>query len=52
MSYVIYTSYKGRSKEETDTADTRKEAEFLVGEYRMAFGSTFTVWYEEADEVS
>ena len=37
-----------QGKEELDTAETRKEAQRLVGEYIMAFGPGWTVWLEKA----
>ncbi len=33
--------------EELDTADTLKEAKFLVGEYKMAYGAGWTIWYKK-----
>jgi hypothetical protein len=33
--------------EEIDTAETLKEAEYLVAEYALAFGKDFTVYYEK-----
>ena len=51
-SYVIYSAYKNLEKEEIDTSDSRREAEYLTSEYRMAFGSTFTMWYEEVNYTS
>jgi len=30
--------------ETIDTADTRQEAEYLVAEYRMAYGSEFSIY--------
>lgn len=44
--YKIMGKYKGRI-EEIDTADDHKEAEFLLGEYRMAFGPDWTLWVQE-----
>lgn len=48
-SFVIYGTYKGRT-EELDTAETEKEAEYLTGEYRMAFGAEWSVYSEEKEE--
>lgn len=36
--------------EEIDTAETREEADYLLGEYRLAFGNDFTIWTEEKGE--
>jgi hypothetical protein len=33
-------------KEIIDTAANKKEAEFMVYEYQLAFGSDFTITYE------
>jgi len=33
-------------KEEIDTAATRKEAQTLVSEYRMAYGPGWTIWFK------
>ena len=46
MAYRIMGSYRGRA-EEVDTADSEKEANRLLGEYRMAFGAGWTLWVEE-----
>lgn len=38
----------GKSKfgtEEIDTADDLESAKYLVGEYRIAFGAGWTIWY-------
>ena len=37
--YYIYYKYRSMAWEEIDSADSRKEAEFLLSEYRMAYGS-------------
>ena len=34
--------------EEIDTADEWSEAIYMVDEYRMAFGSDWEIWVEEA----
>jgi hypothetical protein len=41
--YRIMGSYQGRT-EEIDTAETRKEANRLAAEYRMAFGAGWSIW--------
>lgn len=45
----IMGRYRGRT-EELDTADTEKEAETLVSEYRMAFGFDWSIWTEGSEE--
>lgn len=37
--YVIYGKYKNEPWEELDTAETASERDYLLGEYRMAFGA-------------
>lgn len=38
----ILGTYRGNT-EEIDTADTRREAKYLQGEYQLAYGSEWTV---------
>jgi hypothetical protein len=45
MQYTIFAQYKGNTPEEIETAETLEQAETLVGEYSMAFGQDFLVWY-------
>jgi hypothetical protein len=40
--YKIMGTYQGNT-EEIDEADTRKEALYLLGEYRLAFGSEWVL---------
>jgi len=44
--YRIMGKYRNRS-EEIDCTDTEKEANYLVSEYQMAYGSDWVVWVEE-----
>jgi hypothetical protein len=32
--------------EEVDTAETRHEADYMLGEYRLAFGPGWVLWIE------
>ncbi len=41
MEYLIIGTYQGET-EEVDSADTKEEAQYLLGEYRLAFGPD---WY-------
>lgn len=51
--FKIMGSYKGREAEELDTASTPQEAQYLKGEYVMAYGQDFKVWIEdESGEVN
>lgn len=45
-AYKITGRYRGRA-EELDTADTLKEAETLVSEYRMAFGPEWSISFAQ-----
>lgn len=45
-AYTIFGSYQGSSKEAIDTADDEKTAEYLVGEYKLAYGSNWNIWHE------
>jgi hypothetical protein len=47
--FKIMGSYKGREAEELDSAQDMKEAEYLKGEYAMAYGQDFKVWIENED---
>ena len=39
--------WNNNNVEEIDTADTKEEAEYLLGEYKMAFGlSCSRIWIE------
>lgn len=43
--YRIMGKYKGQT-EEIDTAETEKEAQYLQGEYQLAYGAQWQVWIE------
>jgi hypothetical protein len=45
--YTIYGRYRGKT-EEIDTADDLSSAEHLVGEYKLAYGNEWEIWYEDA----
>jgi hypothetical protein len=45
--YTIYGKYRGKT-EEIDTAEDLQSAEYLVGEYGLAYGNKWEVWYEDA----
>ncbi len=45
--YKIMGSYKGRNAEVLDTASTPQEAQYLKGEYIMAYGQDFKIWIED-----
>jgi hypothetical protein len=41
--YVILGYYRG-GEEEIDTAETKTETQYLLKEYRLAYGSEWTIW--------
>ena len=41
--YIIFGRYNGET-EEVDQASTKQEAEYLVQEYRLAFGPGWQIW--------
>lgn len=47
--YRIIGKYQA-SSEEIDTAKDLKEAEYLVGEYQMAYGKEWSVWHEPIND--
>jgi hypothetical protein len=46
-AYTIVGVYNGKS-EVIDSADTEKEAEYLVREYRMAYGQSWRIYWHAA----
>lgn len=45
--FKVMGCLKGAEEELIDRADTKREAEYLVREYRIAFGSDWRIWSEE-----
>jgi len=45
--FKIIGKYKNNKPEEIDEAETLKEANYLVGEYRLAFGFEWSIWVAE-----
>jgi hypothetical protein len=45
MPINIWGRYKKNPPEIIDTAESIRDAEHLVGEYRMAYGSDWLVWH-------
>lgn len=41
--YIIMGTYRGRT-EKIDQFCTRREAEYCLGEYRLAFGPEWKLW--------
>ncbi len=46
MKFKIMGKHKGET-EQLDTAEDRQERDYLLGEYRLAFGSAWTIWAQE-----
>jgi hypothetical protein len=47
IMFKIMAKWNNNNVEEIDTADTKEEAEYLLGEYKMAFGlSCSRIWIE------
>ena len=44
MTWYIVGQYLSASKEVIDEAESRKEANYLLKEYRMAFGPGWSIW--------
>jgi len=44
--FKIMGRYMGRT-EEIDSAETKKDAEYLLREYKLAFGRAWKLWIEE-----
>ncbi len=42
--YKIMYKYKNQKPEEIDSADTYKDAKYLLHEYQMAYGSGSSLW--------
>lgn len=40
--FTIFGKYQGQPWEEIDTANDKQECDYLLGEYRMAFGPGWT----------
>jgi len=50
--FKIIGKYKNNKPEEIDEAETSQEANYLVGEYRLAFGFEWSIWVVEfKDEI-
>lgn len=49
MTFKIMGEYRG-NREEIDEAETKKEAEQLAREYRIAFGEDWRIWIDESED--
>ena len=41
---TIWGRYNNGKKEKIDTTSTKREANYLVGEYQLAFGKGWKIW--------
>jgi len=48
-SYKIMGEYR-RKTEEIDEVDTKKEADYLAREYRIAYGGDWRIWVDEEED--
>lgn len=48
MTIRIMGRYQGKT-EELDTANNDNSAEYLISEYRMAYGPDWHIWQEDDD---
>jgi hypothetical protein len=44
--FKIMGKYQGKT-EEIDSAETRSEADYLLGEYRLAYGAGWKLWVKK-----
>jgi hypothetical protein len=49
QAYQIMGKYRGKV-EEVDTATGERDADYLVGEYRLAFGRDWEIWKQTSTE--
>jgi len=49
MTISIWGKYQGKA-EVIDRASSKREASYLAGEYRMAFGRDWTIWVGRRDQ--
>ena len=48
--YTLMGKYKNGRQEEIDTAETKHDADYLLQEYRLAFGPAWLLWIESKGE--
>ena len=46
MVFTIKGKYKNGYVEDIDTAETKEQANYLLNEYKMAFGNDYRLWIE------
>jgi hypothetical protein len=49
-AWTIMGQYRKEEPEEVDRARDRDEANYLVGEYRLAFGQHWRIWKRRCTE--
>lgn len=50
MTIKIMGRYLKGEAEELDTANNENSAEYLIQEYRIAYGPDWHIWQEDSDE--
>jgi len=50
MIFTIVGQRERERSEEIDTTETREGADYLLGEYQLAFGPEWNIWIEEQDD--
>jgi len=48
--YQIYAKLEGKDWELIDTAETEKDLDYMLGEYRLAYGKGWTWRVEEVED--
>lgn len=49
--YMIVGKYKAQKREVIDTFESRKDAEYNLNEYRLAFGKDWVLWIEREKDL-
>jgi hypothetical protein len=48
---TIWGKYKNKPIEKIDQASNQRDADYLVGEYRLAFGRDWIIWAGKKNEM-
>jgi len=51
MTISIWGKYQGKKPEVIDRASSPRDAAYLVGEYKMAFGRDWVIWSGRLDQM-
>lgn len=52
MKYEIFGRLNDGQPGSIDEADSKEEADYLIGEYRLAFSSGWSIWCESRAETA